>query len=162
MSALDNDLKTQLGAYLQRVQHPFELVASLDYLDRRGEPETPEALASHDLLVHLGAPGITPGWQLFGEGREVRVEGLTSFRTNALLALRDGVLSGAGIAMLPGWLVRDEIERGTLHRLLPAWSAPPARVFLLHRVELRGALRVRVFVDHLRAVFASEPDARAH
>jgi alkyl hydroperoxide reductase subunit F len=30
MSVLDNDLKTQLGAYLQRVQQPFELVASLD------------------------------------------------------------------------------------------------------------------------------------
>src|SRR4051794_24105704 len=33
MSVLDNDLKTQLGAYLQRVQHPFELVASLDDSD---------------------------------------------------------------------------------------------------------------------------------
>src|SRR4051812_42868011 len=30
MSVLDNDLKTQLGAYLQRVQQPFEMVASLD------------------------------------------------------------------------------------------------------------------------------------
>ena len=130
------------------------LVASPAYLDWRGEPETPEALAIHDLLVHLGAPGIPPGWQLFGEGREVKVEGLTSFRTNALLALKDAVLSGAGIALLADWLVRDEIERGALHRLLPAWNAPPARVFLLHRVELRGALRVRVFIDHLRAVLA--------
>jgi alkyl hydroperoxide reductase subunit F len=33
MSALDNDLKTQLGAYLQRVQQPFEMVASLDDSD---------------------------------------------------------------------------------------------------------------------------------
>jgi len=71
--------------------------------------------------------------------------------------LRDAVLLGAGIALLPDWLVRDEIKRGALHLLLPAWSAPPGRVFLLHRVELRGALRVRVFVDHLRAVLASEP-----
>ena len=133
------------------------LVASPAYLDRRGEPEAPEALASHDLLLHLGAPGIAPGWQLFGEGREVKVEGLTSFRTNALFALRDAVLSGAGIALLPDWLVRDEIKRGALHLLLPAWSTPPGRVFLLHRVELRGAPRVRVFVDHLRAVLASEP-----
>jgi alkyl hydroperoxide reductase subunit F len=30
MSVLDNDLKTQLGAYLQRVQQPFDMVASLD------------------------------------------------------------------------------------------------------------------------------------
>lgn len=33
MSALDNDMKTQLGAYLQRVQHSFEMVASLDDSD---------------------------------------------------------------------------------------------------------------------------------
>src|SRR6476620_1675260 len=33
MSALDNDLKTQLGAYLQRVQHSFDIVASLDDSD---------------------------------------------------------------------------------------------------------------------------------
>jgi alkyl hydroperoxide reductase subunit F len=33
MSVLDNDLKTQLGAYLQRVQQPFELVATLDDSD---------------------------------------------------------------------------------------------------------------------------------
>jgi len=72
-----------------------------------------------DLLLHLGAPGIAPGWQLFGEGREVKVEGLTSFRTNALFALRTRSVR-AGVALLPDWLVRDEIKRGALHLLLPA------------------------------------------
>ncbi|MDR2128607.1 MAG: alkyl hydroperoxide reductase subunit F [Burkholderiaceae bacterium] len=34
---LDNDLKTQLAAYLQRVSEPFEIVASLDGGDKSGE-----------------------------------------------------------------------------------------------------------------------------
>ena len=59
---------------------------------------------------------------------------------------------GAGIALLPEWLVRRDLERGALRALLREWSAAPIRVVLLHRRELRGALRVRAFVDHLRSV----------
>ena len=54
MSVLDNDLKTQLGAYLQRVQQPFELVASLD--DSETSKQTLELLQT---IQSLRADKIT-------------------------------------------------------------------------------------------------------
>jgi DNA-binding transcriptional LysR family regulator len=129
------------------------LVASPDYLSRRGEPRTPEALTGHDLVFHLGGQA---GWRIARDGREVRVDGPAAFRSNAMLALKNAALQGTGIAMLPEWLVRDDIRSGALRALFPAWSAAPVRVFLFHRIELRGALRVRAFIDHLRTLVTSE------
>ena len=71
-----------------------------------------------------------------------------------------GVLAlGTGIALLPEWMLEDRIARGALRALLPEWESAPVRVFALHRTELRGAQRVRAFVDHLLACWS--PDARA-
>jgi alkyl hydroperoxide reductase subunit F len=56
MSVLDNDLTTQLGAYLQRVQHPFELIASLDDSETSKQTlellQTIQGLCGDKITVH--------------------------------------------------------------------------------------------------------------
>jgi DNA-binding transcriptional LysR family regulator len=53
----------------------------------------------------------------------------------------------AGVAYLPDWLVGSDIEQGTLRRVLPKWSSSPITAWLIHRSELRGAPRIRAFLD---------------
>jgi DNA-binding transcriptional LysR family regulator len=130
------------------------VVASPAYLRGAGEPRRPEALAKHDLLLHLPASGVLGTWRFRREGQEVEVSTTSSFRSNALYALRDAAMGGAGIAMLPSWLVADEIARGELCPLLAEWRAPKVTITAIHRAEHRGAPRVRTFIEHLREAYA--------
>ena len=97
------------------------LVAAPDYLKKRGTPRRPEALAKHDALMSF--QGTTDTWTLHHGELEARIRPRTVFRSNALHALRDLSIGGAGIALLPVWFVRKEIAARQLSRILPDWGA---------------------------------------
>jgi alkyl hydroperoxide reductase subunit F len=79
MSVLDNDLKTQLGAYLQRVQQPFEMVASLD--DSETAKQTRELL---DTIQSLRSDKISVRY----DGNDARKPSFTLQRLGADMSLR--------------------------------------------------------------------------
>lgn len=126
------------------------LVAAPRYLKRAGEPRTPEALAKHDTLGFSGASG----WWLTNGEREARIQHTPQFRCNALHAIRELAVGGAGVALLPDWLVRAELGRAELKRVLPGWAGETVSVNALYRVEHRGAPRVKALIEHLRAEYA--------
>lgn len=122
------------------------VVAAPAYLVRHPAPSSPHELAEHAAILHL--PG---GPWCFRRGDEtVTVRPAGRLRTNALVAVRDAVLAGHGLGLLPAWLVAGDLSAGALQRLLVDWSLPQVTVCALHRSELRGAARVRALVEHLR------------
>jgi DNA-binding transcriptional LysR family regulator len=128
------------------------MVAAPAYLERRGEPKTPEALAKHDALTYA-VPGLADMWTLLDEAREATVRLNVVFRSNAPHAVRDLATAGAGIGLLPEWLVTEQTRSKALRVVLPAWRSAPVNVYALHRTEHRGTRAVRAFVEHLRAVY---------
>lgn len=135
-----------IGAY------PRIPVAAPAYLRRRGEPREPEALARHDALVQITGTGAPATQWRFTQGERAAQIGVRDvFASNALITLRDAAIAGLGVAVLPRWLCAEALAAGRLKALLPRWSAPEARLYALYRAELRGAARVRAFVEHVRA-----------
>ena len=122
--------------------------------------KTPEALARHQALTYSTGP-VAERWSLRTADREVQVGLEVVFRSNALHAQRALAVSGAGVALLPDWLVRDEIRRRKLRVVLPDWTTAPVHVNAIHRAEQRGAPRIRALVDHLRAAYGRSLSARA-
>ncbi len=129
------------------------IVASPDYLKRKGEPKTPEGLAKHDALTYPAAD-LSDSWTLTSSEREARVRLNVVFRCTALQAVGELCALGAGVALLPEWLVADDVQQRSLKIILAAWTSEPVSVHAIHRVAHRGAPRVRALVDHLRASFA--------
>jgi DNA-binding transcriptional LysR family regulator len=130
------------------------VVASPDYLKRKGEPTTPEALAKHDALTNpAGNPADS--WDLVSGEREARLRPGVVFRSNALHAIRDLAVKGMGVALLPEWMVMNDVRRRALRVILPGWQSEPVPVNAIHRTKQRGAPRLRAFVDHLRAAYAA-------
>ncbi len=70
--------------------------------------------------------------------------------TRAPIALRDRAVEGAGLAYLPDFLVED-VAAGRVKRVLPEWTSPPWQAVAIHRAELRGAARLRAFLDAVTA-----------
>jgi DNA-binding transcriptional LysR family regulator len=124
-------------------------VASPAYLARRGTPKAPEDLAGHCCLVQLRDGGPMPAWRFLRDGLERAVTVRGAIRTNAPLAIRDLARDGAGVALLPDWLVEQDLASRRLRRILGEWCSEPVPVQAIYRTELRGSSRVRAFVDAL-------------
>ncbi|WP_269507739.1 LysR family transcriptional regulator [Burkholderia sp. IMCC1007] len=127
------------------------LCASADYLARRGEPESPDALAAHDCLAWHGAP--PPGAWRFDGRRHVPSQ--PRFRSNHSEALLEAAIDGLGIAHLPTWLAGDALRDGRLRALLPRYAATPepATIHVL-RQHARGSARASRLVAFLVTWFA--------
>ena len=138
------------------LEFPRVVVAAPEYLKRRGEPRTPEALAKHDGLTNAADPAARASWSLGGEGREVRGRVNVVFSSNAPHALRELALAGAGLALLPRFLVADDLRRGALRHVLPAWQSESVTANAIFRSKHKEAPRIRMLVEHLRRAYAAE------
>ena len=98
------------------------VVASEDYLERFGVPETPEQLATHRCInMRLPTLGGLYAWEFERDGRgfSVRVEGQLTL--NSLPQRIDAVENGLGLAYVPETSVSKAVSEGRLVQVLDAW-----------------------------------------
>src|SRR5690606_38507531 len=109
------------------VSEPLELVisASREYFDQHSMPRTPSDLRDHACIAcRYPSSGKLYSWELERAGKEVRFEPSSWVVTNDAAALLDLVRSGAGLACVLSHMVVDDLERGTLIRVLADWCPP--------------------------------------
>ncbi|HWM83166.1 MAG TPA: LysR family transcriptional regulator [Pseudolabrys sp.] len=131
--------------------------ASPDYLDEAGRPSRPEELAGHRCLIHTNVTAHDRIWRFEpvkgrppGEGRGVSVKVSGAFFSNSALALRKAALAGLGIALVPRYVVADDLARATLLKVLPRHRPPPRPLFAVYPRAATPPPRVRLFVAFLR------------
>ncbi|MFY9512477.1 MAG: LysR family transcriptional regulator [Rubrivivax sp.] len=134
---------------------PRVIAAAPSYLQTHGTPSEPDELKRHNCLVY--SRGATPDeWQLETPGgpRTVRVAG--NCRCNNSLVLRQALLEGAGIGLLPAFLLADDIAAGRLLTVLPL-APPEARTLYAVLPQPRVAsAKVREFIDFVARGFAGD------
>lgn len=126
------------------------LVASSEYLQRHGTPQTPEELAEHDCLCFSRYARSGTTWQFrLGERIEtVRVAG--DFRSDSSEAIAQAAQHGAGIAIVASYLCIDAVERGELVVLLPEWSLlPESNVYICYPSNRHLLPKTRAFSDFI-------------
>ena len=119
-------------------------VASPSYLRRRAGPKNPSALGSHDVIAGLGAMAT---WAFEGE----TVTLTPRVRVGASAGIHAAARAGMGIAVLPEFVVAEDLAAGTLNRVLAGSRLVPATAHALTRSELRGARRIDAVIEHLKA-----------
>jgi DNA-binding transcriptional LysR family regulator len=78
-----------------------------------------------------------------------RAQGRSRLRLDNGEAIRQACLSGLGIALLPAFLVGEDVRDGTLVELLPAVESPRVPVVALYPHRRFLEPRVRAFIDLL-------------
>jgi DNA-binding transcriptional LysR family regulator len=125
---------------------PRVLVAAPAYLIQRGTPERPDDLVGFSCLSYSqDAGGET--WEL-SKGtsrRSHRAEGGFSANNGDFLARL--VVNGEGIALLPRFIVEDDLRSGVLVEVLSDWSAPEIWLTLYYPPYAQLPLRVATFSD---------------
>ena len=132
------------------------LVASPDYLARRGRPQKPEDLFEHECLL-LRFPGSEQvRWTLIdaGELRHLPVYGAADADDGDVLT--DWAVQGMGIALKPAFEIAEHLKSGALEPVLPDFPPPQVTLGLLHPYPRAMPAKVRAFADML------VPDVRAY
>jgi DNA-binding transcriptional LysR family regulator len=126
------------------------LVASPEYLERYGVPDHPEELNSRSCLSFHGGFGQR-SWQFKSEDGVQEVPASGRIQARNLTFLKEAAKSGMGIAMLPTWIMRDELDSGFLLPILQAFSLEPSEtpISAVYPSGRNLASKVRVFVEYL-------------
>lgn len=125
---------------------PRLLVAAPAYLLARGTPETPEDLADHVRLAYGDEAG-GESWLLARGSQRRAVQATGRFQANNGELLAQLAMQGEGIALLPRFIVEDELLRGALVPVLADWQAPDIWLTLFYPPYDRLPLRVATFSD---------------
>jgi DNA-binding transcriptional LysR family regulator len=125
------------------------VVASPEYIARRGEPRTPEDLHDYDCL-NFNFRRAEPVWPFRRDGVDFALTVRGPVEANNGETLTQLARDGVGITRVGAFSAVDDIREGRLVPLLEAFN--PGDREAIHAVFVGGAntpARVRVFVDYL-------------
>jgi DNA-binding transcriptional LysR family regulator len=124
------------------------IYASTDYLKKYGEPQRPEDLDDHRIIVYgIDARPPVPGvnW-LIEVGARPGHDRRAILTVNNTYGMLRAVMSGLGVAALPDFVAG---EQSGLVRVLPEVAGPPNEAYFVYPEELRTSKRISVFRDFL-------------
>jgi DNA-binding transcriptional LysR family regulator len=128
-----------------------------------GTPERPEDLSHHKCLLFALQPA--DAWYFHRPGEdssivEVKVRG--DLRANDSEALLQAARDALGIALLPTWLLEDDLRAGRLVTLLPGWDCaiaqgPERAIWGIYPPKKTVSPKVRAFLDFIAERFGKPP-----
>jgi DNA-binding transcriptional LysR family regulator len=132
------------------------LVATPEYLARRGIPRVPADLEHHNCLLYAY---LSTGneWSFRGPHSDIRVHVHGNFKANNGHSIREALLAGAGVALMPDWLVHEQIVSGKLTVLLPDFAPEPLEVNAVYPSGRHVSAKLRTFLDFLQQRFRAIP-----
>ncbi|MCJ8168080.1 LysR family transcriptional regulator [Atopomonas sediminilitoris] len=150
----DSSLRARKLADDQRI-----LCAAPAYLAQHGVPKTPEELSQHQLLVFHGSGARTlranderPSSSFPPPGAKKRVV------CDDGASMRIATQAGVGISMNSCWSVQEELDRGSLVRVLPDYEIEDqSAIWLVYPKSNVLTAKVRVFIDFLLEKIGSSP-----
>ena len=119
------------------------VVASNAYLKRRGEPKTPQAIASHDTIQF----GVAPDWRFVEEGREIRVAPTPRFATNSADAAIQYAVQDGGLTRVLAYQAAEAIKAGRLKIVLAKFEQPALPIHIVYPTSRLLSAKVRAFID---------------
>ena len=123
-------------------------VASPEYLERHGTPQTPAELSEHTCICWTNTP--TKQWRFVGpENSTISVDIEPRIICNTSELELPLAVNGVGITRLPGFICHREVESGQLVPILVDFENPPIGLYAVYPHRAHLSAKVRVFVDFL-------------
>ncbi|ELY2861132.1 LysR family transcriptional regulator [Cronobacter sakazakii] len=107
---------------------PRYLLASPAYLARHPALTHPSQLVDHRVIVHRA----WSEWLLQRDRELYRCHLNQMHQTDNLLYARESALAGAGITLLPAFLLDDSLAEGALVNVLPEWTVTGNDLYLVY------------------------------
>lgn len=128
----------------------FQLIAcaSRGYLKSHGRPQKPADLQQHNCIAHLGLSQNSKWWfKRNGEEFDIPVRGRIS--SNSTVFLRECVLRGAGIGLMPSYSVKKDIRSRSLVPVLTKYRTASLPLYVVYPGRRHQAVKIRICIDAL-------------
>jgi len=130
-------------------------VASPEYLQRYGVPQTMEDLDGHFSVAYLSsAIGLDTSLDFTVNGRNQEVSLPFHVSVSGADLYTEAALSGLGVIQVPRYRVEGFLSEGRLQQVLADFPPPKMPVSILYPQNRQVSLRVRVFMDWLVKQFS--------
>ncbi|WP_457581477.1 LysR family transcriptional regulator [Ensifer canadensis] len=135
---------------LTSLQHV--LCGAPSYFQRTGIPASPQDLAAHN-CIQFSLSSHSDFWEFSRSSEQVGVSVDGRYKVGSSLAVRDALLAGFGLSVIPRAYVEDELASGALVPVLAEWSLPLTHVYAVYGSRVHLPLKVRVFLDFVLGEF---------
>ena len=132
-------------------EHRAAFYASPQYLQQHGEPQTVEQLTHHNALIW----GERPQREItLSKNKRITLSG--NFATTNPEAMFYAAKNSMGILVTNDFMIKDELNTGTLRRILPDITADEATVYAYYPKLDYQHTRTKLFLDYLKERLGKE------
>ncbi len=126
------------------------LVGAVKDVAKLGAIEHPAELQSLDFIANMSLSDPLQ-WAFEDQEKQgVSVKLANTLSIDSAPAILEAVKGGAGVAILPDFLVREDLHTGKLIQVLPNWTLPEGGIFAVYPASKFRPVKVTAFVDMLR------------
>ncbi len=129
------------------------VMATPDYLERRGIPAVPAELATHQAIVYTQ---LGNKWTFSREGAQASVTVSGRARFSAAEGIRTAVISHMGLAVASDWIFAPELADGTVQHVLEDWELPPIDLWAVFPTGRLASAKARAFADFAGSIVAPQ------
>ena len=123
------------------------LFASPAYMAQQGNPKTVQHLENHHLLV-MNPTNNEPKLALTSlQGEHFTVNCVPRLLVDDFSIIKQSLVDGLGIAVLPDYMSRKDVAAGKLVNILPNWGMEDVDVYALYPRNRAKIPKVRAFLD---------------
>jgi len=129
------------------------LFASPEYIAKHGKPSTIEQLTQHQLLIMNPVNNDAKLTLVSAKNEEHTINCKPRLLVNDFSVLKQSIVDGAGIGVLPEYLAREEVELGRLVTFLPDWSMTNIDIYALYPRNRAKIPKVKAFLDFVTKLY---------
>ena len=131
------------------------LVASPEYLDVHGIPESPEDLSNYNFILYSQTQARS---DIDFDSQRIPHSSISSTITvNSVRAIRNLVREGAGVHLGPKWAFQQDIDSGRVVRLLPGFPLKAFPVNAVYPARSYLPRKTKLFIQILTELLSEAP-----
>lgn len=134
------------------------LCGAPEYFDARGVPVAPSDLGSHT-CIRFSLSGHANIWTFSKGGRTEQISVEARYSVSSSLAVRDALLGGLGVSLIPYFYVKRHLEEGRLQPVLTDWNTVETTLYAVYPSRQHVAPKLRAFLDFIISLFGAEREA---
>ncbi|PWI33311.1 LysR family transcriptional regulator [Vibrio albus] len=131
------------------------IMASPDYLQEHGTPETPQDLPSHHYLKYSYSDSAVVFSRFGKRAQELHFKPRLTANNGDILV--DAAISGGGIAIQPTFIAGEALSEGRLVRILHDYEPHPMGLYMVYANRKYLPSKIRSFIDFASDYYGPEP-----
>lgn len=129
-------------------QYQMQICASTDYCNKNKIASAPYELTLHPCIIY-STEKINARWPFVMDGQEKIVDITASLACNSYEIAMQAVLNGCGVARLPSYVIKEEVEKNNIKVLFAEYMPTEIPIYAIYSQTKFMPPRVKVFIEFL-------------